>query len=103
MAMTSTTVTVSFTLTDNVNIAGPFQFIVSVINQPPTVSTNINDFSINVGKPMFTKALGLTDPEGAPVILTLSNSLPSFMSLSGFTFTFSVGIPEPPAVYTILY
>ncbi|TNV87839.1 hypothetical protein FGO68_gene510 [Halteria grandinella] len=96
------TATVSYKIYDGVNTVGPFQFIVTVINNPPNIDQNIADFTIHVGSGPIQKSIQVSDLEGATVSVSLFQTF-SFISLNAYQFTFNPLLTQGNSTVTVEY
>ncbi|TNV74570.1 hypothetical protein FGO68_gene4825 [Halteria grandinella] len=99
----SSTKSVSYTLSDGVKTSGPFTFVVTVVNLLPVVDQNIINFSMFVGSTPQTKSLVVSDPEGNTVTSALTVTLPSYISKSGHSFTFSPTYADTNSTFTVQF
>ncbi|TNV87015.1 hypothetical protein FGO68_gene9017 [Halteria grandinella] len=101
----NSTFTVKFKLSDGPQTTGAFQFIITVVNRMPVATSEIADFSIKVGSGAVQKSFSGYDPDGNSLTLTVTSTLPSYITLTGFTFTinpsFAIAATVVPVTYTI--
>jgi hypothetical protein len=87
-------VVVTYTLEDDFNTVGPYQFTLTVNNDPPYVTLFISDFSASAGCAIaVTRSVIATDPEGDSVKMNvITTGIPTYITWSGMTFSV-----HPPA------
>ncbi|TNV87415.1 hypothetical protein FGO68_gene7691 [Halteria grandinella] len=94
--------TISYTISDGVKSIGPYQFTVTIVNLLPSIDQGISDFSMFVGS-TITKTLTVSDPEGATVTSSPVLALPSYISKSGHSFTFTPTYLQGNSTYSLQY
>ncbi|TNV87918.1 hypothetical protein FGO68_gene8252 [Halteria grandinella] len=96
------TATVSYKIYDGINTVGPFQFLVTVSNNPPTIDQNIADFTMHVGSGPIQKSIQVSDLEGATVSVSLYQAY-SFISMNVYQFTFNPLLTQGNSTTTVQY
>lgn len=83
-------------MTDGMNVAGPFTFLITVINLPPSIITPFQDITLAVGTTKNQIILSnFDDPEFGSSYLSISSIVnPSYSVLTGGNLVISPTLSE---------